>query len=520
MHDIWESPAWQSLGSFSTTSRNLTFSYYIDWFNPFTNKQAGKHVSCGAILLFCLNLPPEMRHLSGNMYIQGLTLLPKEPDIVTITHVAQPLMDKLKPFFSKGTLVRTCLFPASCSVCVAVVPFIADILGICKGGGFASHSANLFCSFCWCHRNNIKCVDHTKFRMWQGLEVTADAHQWLDTKTKVARDALFKVTGIRWSALHHLWYRNPVQHTVLGIMHNWAEGVLQHHVHCKLGLGGIVPSREDHDVVEPEPELLDGLDESDEAVSQADMTEAGSDLASLFEEALNADDAMIVDQESLGPYVVSGNESNNSDSVPNDPDSDNDAHEAKEEKKKARETPCVFNKTELAAMHAGLADIVLPTCVDRPPTNLGKKSHRKLKADNWIVLFTFMLPMSVLELWHDSGSAFKKGLLQNLEYLVLCTHIVCSFATSIANANAFDHYYVLYCCGLHTLFPKSGSVPNHHYAMHIGWLLKFWGPLMAVAEFAYEWINGLLQKSANKQPSLYVTTAKYCTFSTDQILHR
>ena len=30
MHSIWDSPAWRSLGSFTTTPGNLTFSYYID----------------------------------------------------------------------------------------------------------------------------------------------------------------------------------------------------------------------------------------------------------------------------------------------------------------------------------------------------------------------------------------------------------------------------------------------------------------------------------------------------------
>jgi hypothetical protein len=46
MHTVWDSPAWQSLpGNFSTTPGNLTFSYYVDWFNPFTNKIAGKSAS-------------------------------------------------------------------------------------------------------------------------------------------------------------------------------------------------------------------------------------------------------------------------------------------------------------------------------------------------------------------------------------------------------------------------------------------------------------------------------------------
>jgi len=57
MNDIWDSLAWHSMGSFTTTAENLIFSFFIDWFNLFMNKTAGKIVSCGAIMMFCLNLP-------------------------------------------------------------------------------------------------------------------------------------------------------------------------------------------------------------------------------------------------------------------------------------------------------------------------------------------------------------------------------------------------------------------------------------------------------------------------------
>jgi hypothetical protein len=57
MRSVWDSPAWRSLGPFTTTAGNLTFSYYIDWFNPLTNKIAGKTVSCGAIMYVILSQP-------------------------------------------------------------------------------------------------------------------------------------------------------------------------------------------------------------------------------------------------------------------------------------------------------------------------------------------------------------------------------------------------------------------------------------------------------------------------------
>lgn len=42
MSDIQDSPAWQSLKGFLTSKYHLVFAVYIDWFNPYTNKIAGK----------------------------------------------------------------------------------------------------------------------------------------------------------------------------------------------------------------------------------------------------------------------------------------------------------------------------------------------------------------------------------------------------------------------------------------------------------------------------------------------
>jgi hypothetical protein len=44
MHDIQDSPAWRSLGNYVRFPYNLVWGFYIDWFNPFTNKIAGMYV--------------------------------------------------------------------------------------------------------------------------------------------------------------------------------------------------------------------------------------------------------------------------------------------------------------------------------------------------------------------------------------------------------------------------------------------------------------------------------------------
>ena len=103
MHDIYESPAWSSLRPFLQSPYHLVFALYIDWFNPLTNKIAGmsvnfgvrikinkslgKVVSCGAIILYCLNLPISIRFHCENTLTIGMTPSPYAPTIWTIPHV-------------------------------------------------------------------------------------------------------------------------------------------------------------------------------------------------------------------------------------------------------------------------------------------------------------------------------------------------------------------------------------------------------------------------------------------------
>ena len=43
MHDIHDSPAWNTFRPYLRSCYHLVFALYIDWFNPFSNKIAGKY---------------------------------------------------------------------------------------------------------------------------------------------------------------------------------------------------------------------------------------------------------------------------------------------------------------------------------------------------------------------------------------------------------------------------------------------------------------------------------------------
>jgi hypothetical protein len=153
-----------------------------------------------------------------------------------------------------------------------------------------------------------------------------------------------------------------------------------------------------------------------------------------------------------------------------------------------------FTPAQLGSIRACIRNISLPTWVARPPKNLGEASHGKLKAHEYLLLFTVIFPLIIPELWWGKGQT-EQVLLRNFHHVVGCTNILSAFSTSNDEADQFTQLYVKYRTALPQLFPiKFKSVPNHHFAMHNGHLLKFWGPFAALSEFAGERMNGMLLK--------------------------
>jgi hypothetical protein len=290
-------------------------------------------------------------------------------------------------------------------------------------------------------------------------------------------------------------------------MHNWIEGILQHHARCKWGIG-IVPSlkanqdgNDDDPVEHIHPQIADDHDDD------VDMLDA--ELLDLHAESQEFEDiplhpkrarSMTASMHSDSASEQDISEDANSDDdddvfqmAESDSESDGSQSDNNLDKQEWRAT-CTFNAAELSQIHACLSNAVIPSWVERPPKNLGEKSHGKLKADQWLTLFSVFLPLVLPEIWLLSPSKQHMDLLDNFHDLITCTKLVCSHSTSPEAADRYLQHYVQYRKSSKSIFPGVSTRPNHHYAMHNADLMKFWGPLIKLSEFSYERHNGLLQK--------------------------
>jgi hypothetical protein len=197
-------------------------------------------------MLFCLNLPPEIQQLPENTFFAGITPPPKEPTMTTITAVADPIIDRLKIMWH-GRLIKTYCHPLGIPKRAKILAQMGDLLAMQKAMGFAGVASHNFCSFCKLRLADIDDLNHLSWESRSWAEVLQAANKWKNEDTKKMRKEIYKDHGVRWSSLHGLPYGDAVRHTLLGVMHNWIEGLLQHHARIFWGIGAEPSKTSNHD---------------------------------------------------------------------------------------------------------------------------------------------------------------------------------------------------------------------------------------------------------------------------------
>ncbi|KAI7948670.1 hypothetical protein MJO29_010335 [Puccinia striiformis f. sp. tritici] len=449
--DIQQGTAWKGLewhqGPQYPDCIHLVFSLFVDWFNPRGNKLAGKQQSVGIITMNCMNLPPTMQNRVPLTFLAGLTPGPLAPDITTISHLMRPLVDELVELSAPFNL-NTYKHPNGRTVQVKLLPLIGDLGATHKVAGYASHSANYFCSWCKVHRD-----DREKLRLGQprtATEVRNTSQSWMENDTVKGRDAIIRQTGVRYSELNRLTYRDPVKHVALGGLHNWMEGVLMHHFWERWGFQTL----------------------SAKGKRCRGEPAAGPNKRQRLDQNLNDNTAVFF------------------------PDRNNEEEEDDHSDIELNQGPGgLFTEMDMNLFRSTMTEIVLPTTIGCIPSQLGKAKCGKLKASQWYVLFVYVIPLIITDIFvSDIDKIDPKSnlalIMENIACLVQCTHIVNSRSVKIVHTQRFEDSYRRYNQTSKKIFENLTINPNHHYALHIPEQIKLWGPLGEVAEWTGERLIG------------------------------
>ncbi|KAI9069640.1 hypothetical protein FKP32DRAFT_1559295 [Trametes sanguinea] len=154
----------------------------------------------------------------------------------------------------------------------------------------------------------------------------------------------------------------------------------------------------------------------------------------------------------------------------------------------------VFSGRVLDAVRKDIANVTLPSWLQRPPRNLGSADHGKLKADQWRTACTVNMVITLVRLWSDASATRTEQLaLTNFLHLVAAVDLATRQTMSAERAHKFDHHMMEYVRGIRSLYDAK-LVPNHHLALHLIDCLLLFGPTLAWWAFPFERYNGLLQR--------------------------
>lgn len=240
VEDIWDAPVFHNvrddddgLPFFAErgTEGRYAFSLGADSFHPLGNLEAKQSISSTAIYMVLLNLPEGERYKYKNMYLAGVIPGPSKPSMEQINHVLDLLVKELLEFWKGVFFTSTARYDLGRFVKCIVIPLVCDMLAARQMAGLGSVTSKFFCTFC---RLPIQDIENLSKHTWPERHLHEQvfwAREWRDCESERERERLFKLHGVRWSALLDLPYWNPILFSVVDQMHAAFLGLYQ--THCR-----------------------------------------------------------------------------------------------------------------------------------------------------------------------------------------------------------------------------------------------------------------------------------------------
>ncbi|KAI1783119.1 hypothetical protein LXA43DRAFT_904217 [Ganoderma leucocontextum] len=154
----------------------------------------------------------------------------------------------------------------------------------------------------------------------------------------------------------------------------------------------------------------------------------------------------------------------------------------------------IFTRDVLDVVRQDIQATVLPSWIEKVPSNFGSPGHGKLKADHWRTVCTINLVITLVRLWGTvRSSAEEVEVLKNFLHLVIAVTSASRRSMDQARAAMYEYHMEQYLRGLRQLY-NHALVPNHHLSLHLRHFLEQFGPVHGWWAFAFERYNGLLQR--------------------------
>ena len=123
----------------------------------------------------------------------------------------------------------------------------------------------------------------------------------------------------------------------------------------------------------------------------------------------------------------------------------------------------------MAAVWEDMVQTQLLCWVMNVPYDWGTKARGKLSTNNWRVICTVHLSITLIRLWgSDDVSKDQKEKLENFIDLVQAVQIANLQSISKEDIKRYEHYIHQYLSGFKSLYKRAKANPIHHAALHYG----------------------------------------------------
>lgn len=159
-----------------------------------------------------------------------------------------------------------------------------------------------------------------------------------------------------------------------------------------------------------------------------------------------------------------------------------------------------------------MRNTTLPSWISPPPRNWGTAKRGTLSANNWRVICTIHLPVTLIWIWRNENSR-KIDLIQNFMDLVTAARIASLRRLLPVHIEEYNFHMTRYVKEIQVLYPSQKLKPTHHTAMHIGDTMENFGPDHSHNALFYErHIRELGLLNTNNKPGKHKFLILICCF--------